>query len=105
MRLTSLCSISMALVAISVASFVAPACAQDFPSRIVKVVNPYVSGSTTDVLARSLALGMGKRLGREFIVENRPGAGGAIGTLSVIRADPDGHTLLFAPARRCRLRA
>jgi tripartite-type tricarboxylate transporter receptor subunit TctC len=98
MRLTSLCSTSMALVAIGAASFAAPARAQDFPSRIVKVVNPYVSGSTTDVLARSLAVGMAKRLGREFIVENRPGAGGAIGTLSVVRADPDGYTLLFAPA-------
>jgi tripartite-type tricarboxylate transporter receptor subunit TctC len=86
------------LAAIGAAWLAAPARAQDFPSRIVKVVNPYVSGSTTDVLARSLAVGMAKRLGREFIVENRPGAGGAIGTLAVVRADPDGYTLLFAPA-------
>lgn len=101
MRLTSrrAASMSMAmLAAIGAVWFATPARAQDFPSRIVKVVNPYVSGSTTDVLARSLALGMAKRLGREFIVENRPGAGGAIGTLSVVRADPDGYTLLFAPA-------
>jgi tripartite-type tricarboxylate transporter receptor subunit TctC len=67
------------------ALFTVPACAQDFPSRqdfptrIVKIVNPYVSASTTDVLARSLAVG-------------------AIGTLSIARADADGHTLLFAPA-------
>jgi tripartite-type tricarboxylate transporter receptor subunit TctC len=87
-----------ALAAIGAASFAVPARAQDFPSRIVKVVNPYVSGSTTDVLARSLAVGMTKRLGRDFIIENRPGAAGAIGTLSVARADADGHTLLFAPA-------
>ncbi len=101
MRLTSWCATSIsiaALVAAGVAWLAAPARALDFPSRIVKVVNPYVSGSTTDVLARSLAAGMAKRLGREFIVENRPGAGGAIGTLSVVRADPDGYTLLFAPA-------
>jgi tripartite-type tricarboxylate transporter receptor subunit TctC len=99
MRLTSRRAVSIAaLVAAGAASFAATARAQDFPSRIVKVVNPYVSGSTTDVLARSLALGIAKRLGREFIVENRPGAGGAIGTLSVVRADPDGYTLLFAPA-------
>ena len=50
------------------------------------------------MLARALSFGMASRLGREFVVENRPGAGGAIGTLSVVRADPDGYTLLFAPA-------
>ena len=72
--------------------------AQDFPNRVVKVVNPYVAGSTTDRLARVLGIGMASRLGREFVVENRAGAGGAIGTLAVTRADPDGYTLLFAPA-------
>ena len=41
---------------------------------------------------------MSSKLGREFIIENRPGAGGSIGALSVVRADPDGYTLLFAPA-------
>jgi tripartite-type tricarboxylate transporter receptor subunit TctC len=80
------------------ASLLAGAQAQDYPSRFVKIVNPYVAGSTTDVLARALSFGMTSRLGREFVVENRPGAGGAIGTLSVVRADPDGYTLLFAPA-------
>jgi len=72
--------------------------AQDYPNRVVKIVNPYLAGSTTDVLARALSLGLASRLGREVIVENKGGAGGAIGTLSVVRADPDGHTLLFAPA-------
>jgi tripartite-type tricarboxylate transporter receptor subunit TctC len=92
-------TVRMALpAAIAAALSAFPVRAQDFPSRIVKVVNPYVSGSTTDVLARSLTVGMAKRLGREFIVENRPGAAGAIGTLSVARAEPDGYTLLFAPA-------
>jgi tripartite-type tricarboxylate transporter receptor subunit TctC len=108
MRLTSWCTAAVcmaaALAASGAARFTTPVRAQDFPSRqdfptrIVKVVNPYVSGSTTDVLARSLAVGMAKRLGRELIVENRPGAAGAIGTLSVARADADGYTLLFAPA-------
>ena len=79
--------------------FAAPSQAQDnYPSRLVKIVNPYVAGSTTDVLARAIASGMASRLGREFIVENRPGAGGAIGALSVVRSDADGYTLLFAPA-------
>jgi tripartite-type tricarboxylate transporter receptor subunit TctC len=70
----------------------------DYPNRVVKVVNPYVAGSTTDILARALSAGMSSRLGQQFIVENRGGAGGAIGTASVARSDADGYTLLFAPA-------
>ena len=70
----------------------------DYPNRVVKVVNPYVAGSTTDVLARALAFGLSSRLGQHFILENKAGAGGAIGTLSVVRSESDGYTLLFAPA-------
>jgi len=77
----------------------APAPAQDgYPNRTVKIVNPFVAGSTTDILARALAVGLSSRLGRQFIIENKGGAGGALGTLSVVRSDPDGYTLLFSPA-------
>jgi tripartite-type tricarboxylate transporter receptor subunit TctC len=72
--------------------------AQDYPSRVVQIINPYQAGSTTDVLARGLAAGLSSRLGQQFVVINRPGAGGATGTTSVARAEADGHTLLFAPA-------
>ena len=76
-----------------------PALAQsDYPNRVAKIVNPYVAGSTTDILARALAAGLSSRLGQQFIVENRAGAGGALGTAGVARSDPDGYTLLFAPA-------
>ncbi len=76
-----------------------PAAAQsDYPNRVVKVVNPYVAGSTTDILARALSAGLSSRLGQQFVVENRGGAGGAIGTAQVSRSDADGYTLLFAPA-------
>src|SRR5215207_911553 len=71
---------------------------QDYPSHIVQIVNPYQAGSTTDVLARGLAVGMASRLGQQFVIINRPGAGGTVGALSVARAEPDGYTLLFAPA-------
>jgi tripartite-type tricarboxylate transporter receptor subunit TctC len=71
---------------------------QDYPNRVVQIVNPYQAGSTSDVLARGLAAGLSSRLGQQFVVINRPGAGGATGTASVARADPDGYTLLFAPA-------
>jgi len=70
----------------------------DYPTRVVRIVNPYVAGSTTDVLARALAVGLSSRLGQQFVIENRPGAGGALGTAAVARAETDGHTLLFAPA-------
>jgi tripartite-type tricarboxylate transporter receptor subunit TctC len=72
-----------------------PALAQDYPSRIVTIVNPTQAGATTDVLARALAVGLSSRLGQQFLVANRPGASGAIGTASVARAAPDGYTLLF----------
>jgi tripartite-type tricarboxylate transporter receptor subunit TctC len=73
-----------------------PALAQDYPSRIVTIVNPTQAGATTDVLARALAVGLSSRLGQQFLVANRPGASGAIGTASVARAAPDGYTLLLA---------
>ena len=91
--------VCLALVAaVTGIGFAGIAQAQDYPSRVVRVVNPYVAGSTTDRLARALAVGLASRLGREFVVENRAGAGGATGTLAVVRSDTDGHTLLFAPA-------
>ena len=84
---------------LTAALFSTPAQSQDtYPNRVVKVVNPYVAGSTTDILARALTLGLSNRLGQQFIVENRAGAGGALGTAAVARSDPDGYTLLFAPA-------
>ena len=91
--------LTSALAVFCTLGFSAPSLAQDnYPSRVVKIVNPYVAGSTTDILARAVAVGLSSKLGREFIVENRPGAGGSIGALAVARADPDGYTLLFAPA-------
>jgi tripartite-type tricarboxylate transporter receptor subunit TctC len=77
----------------------APALAQqDYPTKVIQIVNPYPPGSTTDILVRGLAPGLSSRLGQQAVVINRPGAGGAIGTASVARAAPDGYTLLFAPA-------
>jgi tripartite-type tricarboxylate transporter receptor subunit TctC len=68
---------------------------QDYPNRLVNIVNPTQAGATTDVLARALVVGLSNRLGQQFVVVNRPGASGAIGTASVARAAPDGYTLLF----------
>jgi hypothetical protein len=89
---------TFALAAIVAASMtVAPLARvqQDYPNRLVNVVNPTQAGATTDVLARVLVVGLSSRLGQQFVVVNRTGASGAIGTASVARAAPDGYTLLF----------
>lgn len=74
------------------------AVAQDYPNpkRPITVVVPYAAGGGTDNVARELAKLMSDKLGSPVIIENRGGAGGAIGSKQVAKADPDGYTLLFA---------
>jgi tripartite-type tricarboxylate transporter receptor subunit TctC len=74
----------------------APAAAQSYPDRVVRIVNPFPPGGSVDVLARILAQKLSENLHQQFIVENRTGAGGNTGAESVARADPDGYTLLFS---------
>lgn len=91
--------LALAASLLAALALAAPALAQtDYPNKPVRIINPFVAGSTTDVLARALGAGLASRLGQPFVVENRGGAGGAIGTAAVARADADGYTLLFAPA-------
>ena len=71
-----------------------PAAAQDWPARQVTIVVPFSAGGTTDMFARMLANGLQQKYGTAFVVENRPGAGGNVGTLAVARAQPDGYTVL-----------
>ena len=72
----------------------APAQAQDWPSRNVTVVVPIPAGVTSDIVARVVFEQVGKQVGHTFVVENRPGAGGTIGGNVVAKATPDGHTIL-----------
>jgi tripartite-type tricarboxylate transporter receptor subunit TctC len=81
------------LVAIGLGA--APAAAQTYPSKPVKVVVPYTPGSPVDVLARAVTQHAAARLGQSFIIDNRPGAGTTIGTKVAATAEPDGHTLLM----------
>jgi tripartite-type tricarboxylate transporter receptor subunit TctC len=72
----------------------ASAWAQGYPSRPVRVVVPYPAGTTPDIIARTLAERLQKAMAQPFVVENRSGAGGNIGTEAVVKAPADGHTLL-----------
>ncbi len=89
---------ALAAVASSVAAATWPstAIAQSWPARPVKIVIPYGPGGPNDVVARLLAEHLRKTLGQPFVVENKPGAAGVLGSAEASRAAPDGYTLLFS---------
>jgi tripartite-type tricarboxylate transporter receptor subunit TctC len=87
------CAVAVAWVACGAAQ--AADAIKDYPLRPVRIVSGFPAGGSSDFLARVLAPKLSERMGQNFIVENRPGAGGAIGANYVAKATPDGHTLLF----------
>src|SRR5204863_585866 len=71
----------------------APSRAQDYPTRTITMIVPFPAGGSTDVIGRVVAEGLRAVLGQSVVIDNRAGAGGAIGTLAIARAAPDGYTI------------
>ncbi len=90
-------AVLMALV-LAALPFAAPATAQDYPNRTIRMIVPFGAGGPTDVFTRALAEELRKSLGQSFVMENRPGAGTIIGTTEAAKSAPDGYTLLMVSA-------
>ena len=86
------------LLSVVAAALPAVAAAQAYPVKPVRLVVPFAPGGTTDLLARIVSEKMGQALGQSVVVENKAGAGGAIGAAEVAKAAPDGHVLLVSSA-------
>ena len=95
MRTTIMAKLLPIVAAIYMAA-VPTAQAQDYPSRPVQVIVPFAGGSASDVVTRILLHEMSKSLGQNFIIDNRPGAGGNTGTAAATKLAPDGYTLLMS---------
>src|SRR5688572_19951083 len=83
----------VAVAVMTACAFASAAFAQDWPTGTVRVVVPYGPGSTPDVVARVVADRLAARLGKPFVIDNKPGAGGMLGTDAVAKAPPDGQTI------------
>jgi tripartite-type tricarboxylate transporter receptor subunit TctC len=96
MKLLRRTLIKSAAGVIAAAAFPRRASAEDYPARPVRIVAGFAAGGGVDVTARLIGQWLAGRLGQSFVIENRPGAGGNIGTEAVVNAAPDGYTLLLA---------
>lgn len=84
---------AFAILAVAAAMTVSPSHAQNWPTKPVTVIVPFAAGGNTDVAARIFTDRLSQRLGQQFVVENKSGAGGSIGISAMARAQPDGYTM------------
>jgi tripartite-type tricarboxylate transporter receptor subunit TctC len=85
----------LSLIAVSVLALTGVAAAQNYPDRVVRLINPFPPGGSVDITGRILAQKLSENLGHQVIVENHAGAGGNTGSDLVAKSEPDGYTLLF----------
>lgn len=88
-------AIGLVAIILSGLAFAGSALALDYPTRPVRFVVGYPPGGATDILARLIAQRLSEKLGQQFVIENKPGAGNNIGTEAVVNAEPDGYTVLL----------
>lgn len=93
-KILTLLQIVVAMTVVAVGT--ARAQVKDYPTRPIQVIVPFAGGSASDVVTRIMLQEMSKSLGQNFVVDNRPGAGGNTGTAAATRAAPDGYTLLMS---------
>ena len=91
-RRTAIC---LTAIGLSMTASIGTALAADYPTRPVKWVVGYPPGGATDIIARLIGQRLSERLGQQFVIENKPGAGNNIATESVVNAEPDGYTVLL----------
>src|SRR6202007_1284007 len=95
-RMTAMRTRSIGAAVLGAVALASVARAEDFPTRAITLVVSFAPGGLTDMPARMLAPDLQQRLGQPVVVENKPGASGVIGGQYVVRAQPDGYTLLVA---------
>src|SRR5690606_9259780 len=83
------------LVSLPLFCMAAPAHAEDYPNKAIRMVVPFGPGTTTDTITRLVADRMSQALGQSIVIEHKAGAGGTIGTAQVSRSEPDGYTIIM----------
>jgi tripartite-type tricarboxylate transporter receptor subunit TctC len=89
-KLLTACAVALALAA--------PAGAQNYPTRTIRIIVPFTPGGSNDIVGREIASGLQERFHQTAVVENKPGGGGTIAYVSVAKSPPDGYLLMIAPA-------
>ncbi len=85
-------------LAVLLLALIAPASAQDFPSKPIKLIVPFPPGGPNDIIARVVGAKMAELIGQPVVIDNRGGAGGVLGTDAVAKANPDGYTVAITSA-------
>src|SRR5438874_12586408 len=98
MKLSRRQTLHLATGALALPAFPRAGAAQAYPNRPVRLIVPFGPGGGTDVAGRLIGQWLSERLGQQFVIENRPGAGSNLGTEAVVRANPDGYTLALIGA-------